>query len=175
MRRASSIFPRSSRFKKMFNAGGQVPVQTVAPASASALAMAKPYPPSSATPATRARLPRRSMLSIHPPQTRNAAVGTRNSRGCSAFRVPTSALHEKPRRHRNELRMFHQRVREDPAERAPLLGNGVHRPRQRVEELVVQILKRPLDAVVLERSEEHTSELQSLTNLVCRLLLEKKK
>src|SRR5262249_58586374 len=27
---------------------------------------------------------------------------------------------------------------------------------------------------VAERSEEHTSELQSLTNLVCRLLLEKK-
>src|SRR5437016_7314658 len=27
----------------------------------------------------------------------------------------------------------------------------------------------------LPRSEEHTSELQSLTNLVCRLLLEKKK
>src|SRR5437016_3523131 len=30
-------------------------------------------------------------------------------------------------------------------------------------------------AVRLQRSEEHTSELQSLTNLVCRLLLEKKK
>src|SRR5258706_11189424 len=29
--------------------------------------------------------------------------------------------------------------------------------------------------VGLLRSEEHTSELQSLTNLVCRLLLEKKK
>src|SRR5438093_10680294 len=28
---------------------------------------------------------------------------------------------------------------------------------------------------VAPRSEEHTSELQSLTNLVCRLLLEKKK
>src|SRR5829696_9771918 len=28
---------------------------------------------------------------------------------------------------------------------------------------------------LLPRSEEHTSELQSLTNLVCRLLLEKKK
>src|SRR5258706_12041151 len=28
---------------------------------------------------------------------------------------------------------------------------------------------------VMGRSEEHTSELQSLTNLVCRLLLEKKK
>src|SRR5438093_7714835 len=29
--------------------------------------------------------------------------------------------------------------------------------------------------IVRSRSEEHTSELQSLTNLVCRLLLEKKK
>src|SRR5438093_5748191 len=32
-----------------------------------------------------------------------------------------------------------------------------------------------LDPPNLRRSEEHTSELQSLTNLVCRLLLEKKK
>src|SRR5437016_11965944 len=31
------------------------------------------------------------------------------------------------------------------------------------------------DAGSVVRSEEHTSELQSLTNLVCRLLLEKKK
>ena len=31
------------------------------------------------------------------------------------------------------------------------------------------------DASRVIRSEEHTSELQSLTNLVCRLLLEKKK
>ena len=30
------------------------------------------------------------------------------------------------------------------------------------------------DAVIKQRSEEHTSELQSLVNLVCRLLLEKK-
>src|SRR2546430_7607985 len=30
-------------------------------------------------------------------------------------------------------------------------------------------------AVALQRSEEHTSELQSQSNLVCRLLLEKKK
>src|SRR5258706_5783590 len=34
---------------------------------------------------------------------------------------------------------------------------------------------RHLAAVVDVRSEEHTSELQSLTNIVCRLLLEKKK
>src|SRR5438046_4792433 len=33
----------------------------------------------------------------------------------------------------------------------------------------------PVTALITGRSEEHTSELQSLTNLVCRLLLEKKK
>src|SRR5258706_8524120 len=33
----------------------------------------------------------------------------------------------------------------------------------------------PGTQVIMLRSEEHTSELQSLTNLVCRLLLEKKK
>src|SRR2546430_5603873 len=32
-----------------------------------------------------------------------------------------------------------------------------------------------LDDAVVRRSEEHTSELQSQSNLVCRLLLEKKK
>src|SRR5690554_7607837 len=32
-----------------------------------------------------------------------------------------------------------------------------------------------IDAVVISRSEEHTSELQSRPHLVCRLLLEKKK
>src|SRR3712207_7460332 len=34
---------------------------------------------------------------------------------------------------------------------------------------------RRLDGELLERSEEHTSELQSRQYLVCRLLLEKKK
>src|SRR5437899_9244803 len=33
----------------------------------------------------------------------------------------------------------------------------------------------PLEGVLPDRSEEHTSELQSLRHLVCRLLLEKKK
>ena len=36
-------------------------------------------------------------------------------------------------------------------------------------------LVEPTKGAVVIRSEEHTSELQSLTNLVCRLLLEKKK
>src|SRR5437016_9792692 len=44
-------------------------------------------------------------------------------------------------------------------------------PRRRRPCPRAQVLRGPR----LERSEEHTSELQSLTNLVCRLLLEKKK
>src|SRR5256885_6739173 len=41
---------------------------------------------------------------------------------------------------------------------------------------LVQILEATSDYVCMtDRSEEHTSELQSPCNLVCRLLLEKKK
>src|SRR5437016_14200150 len=47
----------------------------------------------------------------------------------------------------------------------------VHRSRQRLNLGAF----RDQPEVVADRSEEHTSELQSLTNLVCRLLLEKKK
>src|SRR5258708_29880275 len=36
-------------------------------------------------------------------------------------------------------------------------------------------IKVPKDALIVLRSEEHTSELQSPDHLVCRLLLEKKK
>src|SRR5262249_57199538 len=68
----------------------------------------------------------------------------------------------------------------------PIYGDGAHRgapPRRRYR---VGRLRDAHDAAGLEgvgrrdrrhhvRSEEHTSELQSLTNLVCRLLLEKKK
>src|SRR5258706_12100221 len=39
----------------------------------------------------------------------------------------------------------------------------------------VEVPRAPARFSTLGRSEEHTSELQSLTNLVCRLLLEKKK
>src|SRR5438105_10985212 len=39
--------------------------------------------------------------------------------------------------------------------------------------LVTRTRERPLES--LQRSEEHTSELQSRVDLVCRLLLEKKK
>src|SRR5437016_14338095 len=45
-----------------------------------------------------------------------------------------------------------------------------------IERMPLEILE-DVDPVLgqVPRSEEHTSELQSLTNLVCRLLLEKKK
>src|SRR5438046_4972296 len=45
-------------------------------------------------------------------------------------------------------------------------------------ESFVLLLREGFEAILIVaalRSEEHTSELQSLTNLVCRLLLEKKK
>src|SRR5437016_12816053 len=50
-------------------------------------------------------------------------------------------------------------------------------PRRRARLRAPRTRHRLPDAAESEepRSEEHTSELQSLTNLVCRLLLEKKK
>src|SRR2546430_4559654 len=39
----------------------------------------------------------------------------------------------------------------------------------------VDLVAHPHRVEVVRRSEEHTSELQSQSNLVCRLLLEKKK
>src|SRR5262249_61796896 len=47
-----------------------------------------------------------------------------------------------------------------------------HRPLARLGDADVDIAR---GQHAEQRSEEHTSELQSLTNLVCRLLLEKKK
>src|SRR5437016_7748009 len=49
-------------------------------------------------------------------------------------------------------------------------------PKNEVDQRVVKAISAACDeATKRSRSEEHTSELQSLTNLVCRLLLEKKK
>src|SRR2546425_4392206 len=52
--------------------------------------------------------------------------------------------------------------------------NGQHNRLYRFSEGAFNGLLRTYD-VSLRRSEEHTSELQSLAYLVCRLLLEKKK
>src|SRR5256885_9173334 len=61
-----------------------------------------------------------------------------------------------------------------PRARGGVMARRLHpeaEPRLRLR----QHRERVAVAVVLERSEEHTSELQSPCNLVCRLLLEKKK
>src|SRR3712207_5526752 len=51
----------------------------------------------------------------------------------------------------------------------------VANPLQAIEQLTVTTLRNVIGGMTLERSEEHTSELQSRQYLVCRLLLEKKK
>src|SRR5687767_15416061 len=61
-----------------------------------------------------------------------------------------------------------------------VLGDGdgdfvASRPQPRQRERAVGLRHRFVGETALHRSEEHTSELQSLAYLVCRLLLEKKK
>src|SRR5438093_4959649 len=69
-----------------------------------------------------------------------------------------------------------------PTDRMPTrvetLDNGLKvilRPIPDTKALSTWVVYRIGSRNEVPRSEEHTSELQSLTNLVCRLLLEKKK
>src|SRR5690242_21959197 len=65
----------------------------------------------------------------------------------------------------------------------PILGTAAHRFGELPALFVADVARRRADQarhrvllhVLAHRSEEHTSELQSHVNLVCRLLLEKKK
>src|SRR2546425_3773405 len=63
----------------------------------------------------------------------------------------------------------------------PIFGKDLARQHGVVDPLARERIDQPRrvprqgPAVSLQRSEEHTSELQSLAYLVCRLLLEKKK
>src|SRR2546427_7878189 len=62
--------------------------------------------------------------------------------------------------------------------RAPLLEEAADRfdlLQDLGDELARALVERPPAQLAEGRSEEHTSELQSQSNLVCRLLLEKKK
>src|SRR5215213_2221470 len=63
-----------------------------------------------------------------------------------------------------EIPTFHEFASEWYSEREPALRQAT-----------VEAYRWALVDHLLPRSEEHTSELQSLTNLVCSLLLEKKK
>src|SRR5256885_11700997 len=73
-----------------------------------------------------------------------------------------SRRHDRERRRREDVDALEER-RHPPLEQAP-------HP-LRADEIGGRDLRRRVTA----RSEEHTSELQSPCNLVCRLLLEKKK
>src|SRR2546430_8139982 len=61
----------------------------------------------------------------------------------------------------------------DPRDAARVPGDGGGRRVSRSPRTAASHL--PHEAIEKHRSEEHTSELQSQSNLVCRLLLEKKK
>src|SRR2546425_3110160 len=70
----------------------------------------------------------------------------------------------------HDLRLIDTTLLIDPAPSAlrwihDVFGNSI----------AIATFDRPADTLTFERSEEHTSELQSLAYLVCRLLLEKKK
>src|SRR5256885_2987573 len=77
-------------------------------------------------------------------------------------RPPRSTLFPYTTLFRSRVQALHHRGRRDPARGARLRRRGRRHA----------ALERPR---VSYRSEEHTSELQSPCNLVCRLLLEKKK
>src|SRR2546427_5821948 len=67
------------------------------------------------------------------------------------------------------LAQLREVVEEDAADAALLVAV------LQAEVLVAPGLEARVERVAKRRSEEHTSELQSQSNLVCRLLLEKKK
>src|SRR2546430_8007766 len=74
------------------------------------------------------------------------------------FRSPF--FHPRGQAVKPSLQVAHYRVARAPARKPHLAPDYVEQHRQKDERY---------------RSEEHTSELQSQSNLVCRLLLEKKK
>src|SRR2546430_6019880 len=92
------------------------------------------------------RRPPRSTLFPYPTLFRSAALFRRQRRGGSGGR-----RHRPRRRRARDPLRRHQPLRHAPADEAVLRRHGG-----------------------AARSEEHTSELQSQSNLVCRLLLEKK-
>src|SRR5438045_5365335 len=76
--------------------------------------------------------------------------------------------------------LFRSHVGEFVDERRTAIGDAISEGRAAAEIARAGMLGSPGSESApqggeLERSEEHTSELQSLRHLVCRLLLEKKK
>src|SRR3712207_7349535 len=87
----------------------------------------------------------------------------------------TTLFRSRLRHARPHLRVARGEVAESaivgPRQRPPALGGRARREPARL----VRPLRLKLERQGHDRSEEHTSELQSRQYLVCRLLLEKKK
>src|SRR2546427_3500516 len=89
-----------------------------------------------------------------------------------------------------DVETIQPRMRKRNVEHEDRAGLDLRDPRRRLREVDVAVASQDLDVLLVEqadlhlvlahlgalalRSEEHTSELQSQSNLVCRLLLEKK-
>src|SRR2546430_9468598 len=77
------------------------------------------------------------------------------------------------------LRRLHESFRDDPSRVRVHHGIQVARVEREISQAEVPARMcrddAPREPLRLQRSEEHTSELQSQSNLVCRLLLEKNK
>src|SRR5204863_9860374 len=88
-------------------------------------------------------------------------------------------LHSFPTRRSSDLRPHHRAARRDEAggeERRGKAQRRLPRRRRRRSPPLPRASRQPRrHAAEGVRSEEHTSELQSRRDLVCRLLLEKKK
>src|SRR5690606_41926331 len=89
-------------------------------------------------------------------------------------------LHSFPTRRSSDLEPLvadRQAIAEAPSQRVVMndiaVPNAPGVVHQRLQRLIVFVA--PITALLPYRSEEHSSELQSRENLVCRLLLEKKK
>src|SRR5690606_41558502 len=94
-----------------------------------------------------------------------------------------SAPHSLPTRRSSDLYLedirtlwllhWHVATADDPLFAWDFLLNRWHRP-EIVRSVVLPAFIREANSGARTRSEEHTSELQSRENIVCRLLLEKK-
>src|SRR5699024_12577344 len=98
----------------------------------------------------------------------------------SSAAVTTRDLHSFPTRRSSDLGGGGHQGREPHQGRAGAEGGLHHRLRPhvpaQVHYVIAVVLQEHLHDVLSDvRSEEHTSELQSRFDLVCRLLLEKKK
>src|SRR5699024_12245977 len=86
-------------------------------------------------------------------------------------------LHSFPTRRSSDLQLSGEKLEQDKADRGDheAAGDGKTVSAAHAGILFCAVVKSNNGLGALRRSEEHTSELQSRFDLVCRLLLEKKK